>query len=507
MKKRQFGLNTFRQWLSDAIRPKISQRSSTYAGANTTRLTGDWSPVDSNVNDIIAASSPAIRARVRQLVRDFPYFARAVNMIVDYTVGAGIQFQSRVTNPSGQLNIKKINQIESAFKFWADDADMSGRLHFYEIMRLAKRQDVEPGEFLIQKLRVKRPGKYMPFCLRVIEPDWLTSNYDTRSMVGIGSGAGTEIYQGIEYDIATGQRMAYHLIDPDGWGKAIRVPATDMIHGFDMLRPNQLRGVSPFAPGLLLANDLQSIIDAEIDASKMASKWLAMVTSENPMGRQLGVGATTDENGNRIEELENAIIEYLRPGEKVELASNPRPGANFGPFVRLILTMLSVVAGVPYEMLSGDYQGMNYSTGKMVRNDFNQQLRPIIDRAIRQFCTPIGRAWMDEAVLYGKLNLPGYFTDPWPWWSFEWQPPGMESIDPLRETKARIDEVKMRVRSPQEIIKSRGRDPEAVVSEIAEFKRMCESKGLSMEETISTAMANNPQAVDNQDAKGVTGDK
>lgn len=494
-------IRSVRMRLSEMLRPKDEKaRSALYAGASTTRLTGDWTPIDSNVNDIIAASSPAIRSRVRQLVRDFPYFARAVNMIVDYTVGAGIQLQSRVMVPDGaKLDTRTIQRIEDAFAFWADDADLSGRLSFYEIMRLAKRQDVEPGEFLIQKLRIKRPGKFLPFCLRMIEPDWLTSDHDT---AGVNQKTGVLIYQGIEYDAATGQRIAYHMTDPDGWGKVIRVPESDIIHGFDTLRPGQLRGVSPFAPGLLLANDLHAIIDAEIDASKMASKWLALVTTENPMGRQVGVGVSTDANGQRIEELENAIIEYLRPGEKIELASNPRPGSNFGPFVRLILTMLSVVSGVPYEMLSGDYKGMNYSTGKMVRNDFAQQLRPIIQRHIRQFCTPIARAFLDEAVLFGKLSLPGYWQNPWPYWRFDWQPPGMESIDPLRETKARVDEIKMRLRSPQEIIQSRGRDPEAVVAEIAEFKRLCESHGLTMEETISTAVANNPAAVGGASEEG-----
>lgn len=482
------------------LRPSRVSRTAVYSAAKTTRLTGAWTPVDSNVNDIINASSPTIRARVRQLIRDFPYFARAINLQVDYVIGAGIQFQSRVTKSSGDLDVKRIQQIEDAFSFWADDADLTGRLHFYEIMRLAKRQDIEPGEFLIQKMRVKRPGKYLPFCLRIIEPDWLTSINDARSISP--AQPGNEIYQGIEYNTKTGERVAYHLTDPDGWGKSIRVPAEDIIHGFETLRPGQLRGISPFAPGLLLANDLNSIIDSEIDAAKMASKWLAMVTTDNPMGRQLGVGMTTDEDGKKIEELENAIIEYLRPGEQINLASNPRPGANFAPFVRLILTMLSVTTNIPYELLTGDYQGMNYSTGKMVRNDFAQQLKPVTSRHIRQFCDPIGRAFMDSAVVDGRLILPGYFTNPWAYWTFEWQPPGMESIDPGRETKSRIDEIKTRLRSPQEIIKARGRDPEAVVNEIAEFKRLCESKGLTMEETVSTALANNPAAVANQDIGG-----
>jgi capsid protein len=104
-------------------------RPAVYAGAKTTRLTGDWAPVDSNVNDIIYASSPVIRARVRQLVRDFPYLAKAVNLQVYYVVGSGIQFQSRVSNTKGSLDAKKIQQIEDAFSFWADDAEIHSVIH------------------------------------------------------------------------------------------------------------------------------------------------------------------------------------------------------------------------------------------------------------------------------------------------------------------------------------------------------------------------------------------
>lgn len=467
-------------------------RSGQYAAAKTTKSTGAWSPVDSGVNDIIGASSASVRARVRQLVRDFPYFARAVNVLVDYTVGEGIQFQSRVQDSNGNLNQKLIQQIEDAFRFWADGADFAGKLHFYEMMRLAKRQDLEPGEFLLIKKQSREKLRYLPYCLQMVEADWLAD------LGAKASRKNSTIEQGIEYDTITGQRLYYHFTDPDGWGKTMRVKAEDVIHGFETLRPGQLRGISPFAPGVLVADDLSSLMDAEIDAAKMASKYLAMITTPDPASRQLGVGVTDGDNDEKIEELENAIIEYLRPGENIEIASNPRPGANFPPFVRLILCMFSVTTGAPYELLSGDYQGMNYSTGKMVRNDFRQFLRPTWTRHIRQFCTPAVTPFFQAANLKGKLKLPSYYANPAPYHRIEWQPPGMESNDPLRESKANIDDVKALHRSPQEIIKARGRDPEDVVKEAAVFKALCEKHGVAPEE-VSTAMANNPAAVGQQD--------
>ena len=288
---------------------KAQAGRSQYAAAKTTRLTGSWSPVDAGVNTIIGNSLQPVRARVRQLVRDFPILARAVDVVCDYdyTVGDGIQFQSRVKNADGKLDKKLCQQIEDEFAFWMEEADIAGRLHYYEIMALAKRQDLEAGEFLIVKKPV--PGARIPFALQVFEGDWL------QDLWARPENPDNAIENGVEYELSTGRVKAYHLSDPENTAKPFRVSAADIIHGFKILRPNQRRGISPFAPGVLLAKDLQDLMDAELDASKMAAKYLALVKTADPAFRQAAVGATTDASGKRIEELENAIIEYLRPGE------------------------------------------------------------------------------------------------------------------------------------------------------------------------------------------------
>jgi len=467
-------------------------RSAQYAAAKTTRLTGPWAPVDSNVNDIIGASSGAIRARVRQLVRDFPYFARAVNILADYTVGAGIIFQSRIRGADDQLDKKRIQQTEDAFNFWADEADIAGKLHYYEMMHLGKRQDAETGEFLIVKTLSKDRSRYLPFALQMYEADWLAGSASQKMSPG------NEFSQGIEYQKATGQVAALHLIDPDSWGKSVRIPVDRVIHGFQTLRPGQLRGISPFTPAILVAKDLSEYMDAEIDAAKMAAKYLSFVKTPDPFSRQLGTMTTDPDTGQKIEEMQNAIIEYLRPGEDVTIASNPRPGTNFPPFIKLILRMVAITAGAPYELLSGDYEGFNYSTGRTSRNDFAHQLRPIAVRHIRHFAQKTFIPFMDSAVLAGRLQFPGYFTNPIPYLRCEWQPPGMESIDPLRETKARIDEVNALLRSPYEIAKSRGRDLEDIYKEIKMAKELAEEYDLTGQE-VSTALANNPAALNGND--------
>lgn len=469
-------------------------RKARYAAAKTHRLTGSWSPVDQGVNKLIAAAAGPVRARVRQLVRDFPYFHRACNLITDYVVGSGILFQSKVQDPDGNLNKAVIQKIEDAFSFWADEADVSKKLHFYEMMALAKTQDSETGEFfLIQRWRPD--NRYIPFCLQMIEADHLTGMGTPRP--------GNKLEQGVEYNPGTGETAAYHFADPEqyGAGSVERVAAADVIHGFKTVRPGQIRGISPFTPAVLVAHDLSEYMDAEIDAAKMAAKYLAFVKTPDPYARQMAVMETNEDTGQKIEEMQNAILEYLRPGEDVEIAKNPRPGENFTPFVKFVLQMVAITMNLPYELVSGDYIGMNYSTMRVSRNDFTQQLKPHAARHIRHYAMPILKAVMVSAVITGRLALPGFGANPIPYYRCIWHPPGMEPVDPLREAKARIEEISYGLRSPQEVVSARGRDIEDVYREIAAARDLAEDYGLSFEKP-STALANNPAAINDETDKG-----
>lgn len=464
---------------------KVKKR---YAAAADSRLIGDWSPVDSNVNTIIGKSSASVRARIRQLVRDFPYFRRAVRLVTNYAVGDGIKFQACCRDLNGDLLTQQNQQIEDVFNFWADEADVAGKLHYYEMMHLAKTQDMECGEFLIVKTKPRRATK-LPYALQMYEPEWLDG--------AISGNAKNPVAQGIEYDKLTGEVLAYHLTDPDSWGKSTRIPAPRVIHKFESQRPGQLRGISPLVAAVMMTHSLSDYLGAEVDAAKMAAKWLGSVETLDPYSIEAN-GLNEEVNDDRkYIEMENAIIETLEPGEKLNLMSNPRPGSNFTAFVKLLLTMLAVVAEVPYELLSGDYTGFSYSTGKISRTDFVQQMRPICSRHIRHFATPTTAPLLDLAVLHGFLKLPGYWSDPLRYHRFNWQPPGMESIDPGRETKSQIDRMKNNLTSPQEISKARGRDFGDIVRENQEAKKMVEAAGLDWGD-VSLALKNNPAAIAEQ---------
>lgn len=464
--------------------------SKSYVAAKTFRQAGDWSPAWQSVNDLLADANTTVRNRVRDLVRNFPPFKRSVDIIVDYVVGPEITYYPRVRKIDGSLNEKLNRKINDAWDYFSEEADYSGKQHLSELMRLAKRQECECGEFILVRRQITNGNRFIPLAYQIYEPDWLTD-------FNVTGWKNNPVSMGIEHNETSGQVIAYHFTDPDSYGKSIRILADQVIHGYELKRPTQLRGVSELVTAVMLAHDLSDYMDAEIDAAKIASRYLAFVTSSDIPSFQSG--RTTDpetatDTVSKIEEIESALIEYLNPGETVEIAKHDRGGSQFEAFVKFVIRLISVAINVPYEILSGDYTDLNYTTIRAMRNDMQKHFLPMQKRQVNHFCEPIKKDFLESCVMAGRLKLPNFIFDPWFYYKCYWQPPGLEAIDPLKEGKADIDRIDNLLMSPQEVANRRGRNYEEILEEIAEAKRMQEEKKLTAKST-STSTANNPAAL------------
>jgi lambda family phage portal protein len=463
-----------------------------YDGAQTTRLTGNWFPGGLDFNALVSQASPHLRARVRDLVRNFPPFSRAVNGIVAFTIGRGSRFQSLALTPDGEPDHAVRRRIEDRFRTWMDKADVTGKLHFYELQQLAKRQECECGEYVGRFAAPRGRGRH-PVAVQMYEAENLSAWHFK------GQGRDTDIFQGVEYDVHTGEPVAYHFQTSYQWQmvERWREPAENVLHGFHLLRPGQLRGVTPFAPAVMLARDMGDYAGAEIDAAKMAAKYLGIVKSGDPAMFQAMRGMTPGASGHgrrpEIEWMENAVIEYLNEGEDITFApGSQRPGDSFDRFTRFVLRMVAITMDLPYEILSGDYTGINYSTSKASRNDFSMFLVPHQFRLEAHFIRPVFHRWLDHEALTQDY-LRGYWLNPWRYRKAMWIPAGMPSVDPLRDGKADIDAIASGIKSPQEVILGRGHDPEEVVAQRAAWRDLCEEYGLDASTGgVSTSLAHNP---------------
>ena len=491
---------------TDKPEPVIHKRAG-FNASQSNRL-NPFSIINQNINDMIRGEKRAITSRVRHLVRNFPVFNNVSKRIADYVVGDGFRFQSRVRMQDGSLNQKLNQKIEDEIKWWMDEADISGRMHYYEMHRLLNVTETDTGDYIVIKANPKdRTRRYPHYALQVLDPDWLDSSLYSF----LSKSQNTAIDQGIEYDTHTGRVIAYHFTDPDGWGKTMRIPAENVIHGFETKRPGQLRGISPLVAGVLVAADTGDFWGSNMDAAKMQSKFLGFVKkldqSDIPASgfnnqRDLPFSREEVEDDTRYDEIENAIIEVMRPGEDVTFANQTRAAIDISPFMTYCLLFISIISDTPYEITSGDYTKVNFSTLNTSRRDYRKMLIPKWDRFKRQFCRPSIRPLYDHIALSGRIHMPGYFYNPYKYINDAWQPPGMEPVDVLKVAKANTVDFLSGVNSPQRVTAEQGRDFEEVLAELSEAQKMAEKYGVTLNFSgVSKASQSNAASVEEQSNK------
>lgn len=444
---------------------------SLYAAARPTADAGGWLPLDDGINTIIRGSEATVRARVRQLVRDFPYFKRVVDVRQAFVIGDGIRLQSRMYVPgSSKLDRERNTRIEEAWAEWTMRADIGQRMTFTDVQALADKQLLECGEYFFV-LRADRKR----FALQPVESDRLTS-------YGVKTPDANAVERGIEYERATGRVVAYHFDDGDFTRRVVRVQAEKVLHGFETLRPGQMHGISPLVSCVMVAGDLSELIDSELESTKMQSKIFGFVQSNDIAGFQDSRKPQGRATKRSTEYLANATLEYLRTGDTVTLAKTDRQGTTFEPFLKFNLRTLSVGSRITFELLTGDYDNISYSNLRGIRLDLARMLQPEQRHHITWLCRPAFEAWLRWASLSDPRLWPadGRLSP----WNHFWIPPGMESADPLKEIQAFIEEVNLGVRSPQEIAARRGRDLEDVMDEIGEARSMAAARGMDLGDVL-----------------------
>jgi lambda family phage portal protein len=474
-----------------------------YAATRNSRLIGNWNPADQSINDILRGDNPVILARVKQLVRDFPPFKRASDAIKNFYVGDGMKFQARVLNPlwtegSAESRFdRKINrEIEAVITAWHDESDYQGIMCFGEMERLAIADEQVLGEFYaLKRLDREDRNRFLPFALQMYAPEWLTDN-------GAKPLGTNMVDQGVEFT-KQGKIVATHLADPTDMqtfrgGATSRIVKADSLRGYEVLEGGQLRGVSAFVVGVLAAQSLGDYIGATMDTAKMAAKYLAFIKTPDPAGRQKLILQDGVENPyedlEQIEEMENAIIEYLRPNEEAELAAPNTVSDMFDPVTKFILRFVAISTNTPYSILTGDYNGLNYTVSRTERQDYTKMRRPGQTRLVKNFSAPATWEALDWAVLAGRIDLPGYELNPWRYRRGIFLPPGDAPIDPLKEAKANADNIDNGLDSQIRILAAKGLDAEEVLDELAEFQAMAAEKGVELGDT-DTPLAGNPASI------------
>lgn len=441
-----------------------------YEAASIGRRTSGWRAGSTGPNAEIGTALVRLRNRSRDLVRNNPHAARAIQAISSNVVGYGI-----VPN----VKDKKLDQL---WKTWGDttECDADGLHNFYGLQNIVMREIAEAGEVLIRRrFRRKADGLSVPLQLQVMEADHID---DTKDQTFANGGS---IKKGIEFN-ALGRRVAYWLF-PEHPGEvgylsfsntSVRIPAEEILHLYRADRSGQIRGVPWGAPVLLKLKDFDEYDDAQLMRQKIAAAFAGFVEdSEQPL-----------DSSNKApldERIEPGLLHILPPGKKITFGNPPTVGADYEPYARVSLRSVATGYGVTYECLTQDYSNVNFSSGRMGWIEFKrniEQWRWLM--LVPGFCEAVWTWFVDAAQLGGMIR-----ADRMPK-KAAWTPPKREMIDPTKETAADVTAVRAGFKSLSEVIREQGNDPEAHFEEMAADNELIEKYRLKLDSDPRTINSN-----------------
>lgn len=424
-----------------------------------------------SLNASILAGATVSARRAGYYARNNPWVAAAVQGLVANAVGTGIKPRSQ--HPDAAVR----DRLHKLWARWTDKADASGLTDFYGLQALAVRAMAESGE-TFARLRVSDDG-FHPLRIEMLDRDQVPIDLHRE----IGDGA--RIRAGIEFD-ASGKRIAYHCYRARP-GDAltslsldtVRLLSNDMIHLFNPLAPGQLRGITWLAPILLRLHELDQYEDAALVKAKVAALFTGFI--RDPDGTVAGMNNGSAVNGILQVGMEPGSLIPLPPGADIQFSDPADPG-DYGAYVKNHIRAIASGLGIPYELVSGDLEGVTYSSIRAGLVEFRRRIEQIQHNIIVfQFCRPIWERFIRLSVLAGHIPVQDFDRDPAAYLAADWLPPKWDWVDPLKDARAEIEQIKAGLKSRSQSVAERGYDIETVDAAIAADREREENLGLIFE--------------------------
>lgn len=472
-------------------------------GKKSRRQTQNWVLDEGSANADTMADLPTLRARSRDLRRNMPIASGAIETRIDNVVGEGLKVFPQVKRDLLGMTPEQARawneKAKAEFELAAWTADMTGVHCFEELQALLFGAVDESGDAFVVRRWKKRAGDTYGTKIQVIEADRVSNpnhTADTDKVVG-----------GIEAD-ESGFVQAYHISNRhpgDVMRKALswrRVPAfyTDgrpiVLHLFKRKRPDQARGVPHLAPVIEALKQFGTYTEAELQAAVISAYFTVFVKTASPDNSPIPTTDTNTSSGKEEAALGSGAIIDLAMGEDISIANPNRPNPNFDAFALAMLRQIGVGLGLPLELLIKHFTA-SYSASRAALEIAWQTFRRERTWLVRNLCQPFYEWVIEEAVIMGRLEAPGFFDDPAirrAWLNADWFGQVKISLDPLKDANADKQDLENLTKTRQQIVQERtGGNVEDKFEQLGMERKMAVAAGLISEQP-TTAGGANPSA-------------
>ena len=351
----------------------------------------------SDLGSLIAADITALRNRCNYEIANNGYAKGIVNSYAQHVVDTGPRLQIKATDPNDPFP----PTVESEFAAWAEVCDVEGRQSFAEILQLGLKQIFGTGDHLVVFTRAKRADSATPVQLRL-------KVYEAhRLATPLAFMGDDDVADGIRYDPETGAPTEYYIAQKHPGSsrhlalqdKYDAVPAAQVIHLYDLERPEQGRGAPRLQPSLNIFSQLRRWTLACLSSAEFAANIAAFLKS---------TADVIDEDAqdpNVMEELElyrNALMTLPR-GWDVSQIKTEQPPTTFKEFKRELINEGARPVSMPLNIALGNSEGYNYSSGRLDHQSFFRAIHVEQAYLSRHICNRVLLEWLREAA-----RIPGY---------------------------------------------------------------------------------------------------
>jgi len=479
-----------------------------FAAAKVSTLTSGWVTVPKPIDADIRAGLRKLRARSREEFQNNDYLKKFATLLKTNVVGAsGVLLQSKITDPDGKKDKLAINAVETGWKAWGKKGicDVTGKFSWKSVQKLFIETLARDGEVLVRKVRNWKKNKFR-FALQFLDVELLDVELNTELRNG------HVIQMGVELD--TWRRpVAYYLLTSKQTSadysfagrKYQRIPADEIIHEYLPEWVWQTRGIPWAASCLMRLNMLDGYEEAELVASRAGASTFGTydpIESEGPVSNIEG-NFEKDADGQFVQDFDTGSVHVTPLGYKFNLIDPQHPNQAFKDFVKAMLRAISAGLGVSYNSLANDLEGVNYNSLRKGALDDQDAWMLLQEWLVESLCENVFDDWLNLSLLAQALTVNGKPLDilrEEKYQKANWQPKRWESVDPYKMANANKLEFESNTKSPQEVIRSRGRDPEDVLDEIQAWQEMKKERGIKNEPALAAGSFVNEDEEDDDNA-------
>ncbi len=357
--------------------------------------------------------------RSHYLSRNNAIGATAKHRLVSNWIGNGIKI--RWMNQNGT----PAEKVQKEWELWCSECTIDGHGDFRNYQKEFAGALMESGEGLSRMYINRRKKSKIPLALQNIEAeqlDPLYSIFDKSIRTGISF---DEFGKPTIYHLWKHHPGAYRQIS-DG-NKRVEVPADDMIHAFERLRPGQWRGIPWLTPVMLNIYEIDELVDATLQRQKAAQAMSWIIENTNPVaafapGSVRSAMSDTDidpatKQKRKIIQGSAGSVHYLNKGESFKFASIQDIGPNLSTLLQDEMGKIAACLGLTYDQLTGDLSQVNFSSIRAGLNEFRVRTE-IIQRfiIINLALLPIANRWLELFAIYvpriGTAGVYPLFTLP-----------------------------------------------------------------------------------------------